>query len=89
MIDELAFAHIERGNRRFVRLIQAEVKDIEVFCHAFRFGGFGQSDNVVFHQPAQNDLRHAFAVLCANFRQNRIAEDMVFAFGKGRPGSVS
>ena len=43
-----------------------KIKDIQVFRHAFGFGGFCQHDDVAFHQPAGNHLRHGFAIFRTN-----------------------
>ena len=86
MIDKLTLAPVERGNGIFICRIQAEIKNIEIFRHTFHLAGFGERDNIIFHQPAQNDLRHRFAILRTNLRQYRMPENIVFSFGKRRPG---
>ena len=57
---------VQFGNFGFVFIAEGKVKDVQVFRHAFGFGGFCQPDDVAFHQPAGNHLRHGFAIFRAD-----------------------
>ena len=48
-------------------------------------GRFGDDDDTALDEPAQGDLRHRFAVLAADFGQNRVREESVAALGQRAP----
>ena len=43
---------VQFGNFCFVFIAESKVKDVQVFRHAFGFGGFCQHDDVALNQPA-------------------------------------
>ena len=66
VIDDGGERAVQFGNFGFVFIAESKIKDIQVFRHAFGFGGFCQHDDVAFHQPAGNHLRHGFAIFRTN-----------------------
>ena len=66
VIDDGGERAVQFGNFSFVFIAEGKVKDVQVFRHTFGFGGFCQHDDVAFHQPAGNHLRHGFAIFRAD-----------------------
>ena len=66
VIDDGGERAVQFGNFGFVFISERKVKDVQVFRHAFGFGGFCQHDDVAFHQSAGNHLRHGFAIFRTN-----------------------
>ena len=66
VIDDGGKRAIQFGNFGFVFIAESKIKDIQVFRHAFEFGGFCHHDDVAFHQLVGNHLRHGFAVFRTN-----------------------
>ena len=66
VIDDGGERAVQFGNFSFVFIAKCKVKDVQVFRHAFGFGGFCQHDDVAFHQSAGNHLRHGFAIFRTN-----------------------
>ena len=66
VIDDGGERAVQFGNFGFVFIAEGKVKDVQVFRHASGFGGFCQHDDVAFHQPAGNHLRHGFAIFRAD-----------------------
>ena len=52
MIDDGGERAIQFGNFCFVFIAKGKVKDVQVFCHTFGFGGFCQHDDIELNQPA-------------------------------------
>ena len=57
MIDDGGERAVQFGNFGFVFISEGKVKDVQIFRHAFGFGGFCQHDDVALNQPAGNHLR--------------------------------
>ena len=66
VIDDGGKRAVQFGNFGLVFITKRKVKDVQVFRHAFGFGGFCQHDDVAFHQSAGNHLRHGFAIFRTN-----------------------
>ena len=66
VIDDGGERAVQFGNFGFVFIAEGKVKDVQVFRHAFEFGGFCQHDDVALNQPAGNHLRHGFAIFRAD-----------------------
>ena len=85
MVHKLAFARIQARDGGFVFIAQRKIKHIQVFRHALGFHRFGEHHNIALHQPADNHLRHGFAVFFADGSKHGVLEDAVFALGKRCP----
>jgi hypothetical protein len=69
------------GHRRLLRRSGAGA---EVFEHSLLPNGLRDHDDAALNEPAQDDLRDAFAVLCADRAEHLVFEDVVLAFGERR-----
>ncbi len=85
MIEEATGFLVQRRYRIVIFRIKLEVEDVQVFSHTLFPHTFGNGYNAPLCQPAQNNLRHAFAVLRGYRMKNIIAEDVVFSFGERSP----
>ena len=64
---------------------KGEIKDIEIFLHPFLVGRLRNHNNTALNQEPQNGLCNGFSILCTNFLQNRILEQIFSALCKRPP----
>src|SRR6185369_9713073 len=86
MIEEAAFLPVQRRNGPHILGSQFEVENGEVFSnpllvHRFRYDHYASLD-----QPTQHHLSNGFAMFAADGSEQFVAEQVVFALGKGAPG---
>ena len=74
MVDEQGGVTAKRGDGCHVCFRQFEVENVEVFGHAFGANGLGDDDDAALDEPPEHHLCRGFAVLVADFRQDRIGE---------------
>ena len=74
VVDEQGGVTAECGDSCHICFRQFEVENVEVFGHAFGANGLGDDDDATLNEPPEHHLRRGFAVLVANFRQDRIGE---------------
>lgn len=86
MREELTGVGIQCRNAFHVVLFKLEVKNIEVFDHAFRTNGFGNDDSAKLVDVTQHDLAHRAFITMSNTLKRRMREQIIFALGKGCPG---
>ena len=75
-------AGVQRGEAQHVVAAQFEVEDGLIFPHPFGAHGFHQRDDVTLIEPAQCHLSRRFAVFLADFDEQRLVEEVVFALGE-------
>merc|ERR1711971_1093858 len=54
---------VERRDLRHVRIIDGEVKDVQILLHALQVAALRQRDDALLDQPTQYDLTRALPVL--------------------------
>ena len=74
VVDEQGGVTAECGDGCHVCFGEFEVENVEVFGHAFGANGLGDDDDAALDEPPEHHLCRGFAVLVANFRQDRIGE---------------
>lgn len=86
MREELTGVGIQCLNAFHVVFFKLEVKNIEVFDHAFGTNGFGNDDSAKLVDVTQHDLTHGAFITAGDALKRRMREQIVLAFGKGSPG---
>ena len=86
MVKELTLMAIQLADLSHVVITQLEVEDVDIFSHPFRVHTLRQGDNVLLHNPAENDLSNRLAVLFTDRFQYGIVENFVLALRKWCPG---
>lgn len=77
VVEEKAFARVERGDGGHVFIGECEIEDIDILLHPLDVGRFRNDDYAALYEPTQGDLRHRFAVFMTDFGKNRIREEAV------------
>ena len=84
VVEEKAFTRIKSGDGGHILVGECEIEYVDILLHPLYVGRFGD-DDAVLDEPTQGDLRHAFAVLAADFCKHRIREETVAPLGKRSP----
>ena len=74
VVNEQRGVTAQRGDGCHVCFGQFEVENVEVFGHAFGVNGLGDDDDAALDEPPEHHLCCGFAVLVADFCQDRIGE---------------
>ena len=74
VVDEQGGVTAECGDGCHVCFGEFEVENVEVFGHTFGANGLGDNDDATLDEPPEHHLCRGFAVLVADFRQDRIGE---------------
>lgn len=85
MVEEKAFAGIERCDSGHIFIGKCEIKNVDVLLHPFDVGGLGDDDDTPLYQPAKRNLSDTFAVFATDFSKHRIGEEVVSSFGERSP----
>ena len=86
MVDDLTVPQVQLADGSHVVPAQDEVPDVQVLCHPFLVGGFGDDDHPTLGVPAQHHLCRGLAVLLADVSQQGMGEDAVVALRQRPPG---
>ena len=87
-VVDLALFFVERRDRRHFLETQREVENVQVLRHALAPHGLRNHHDAPLIEPAKNHGGDGLSVRPGDFRENRVREDSLLSFGKGRPGFV-
>src|SRR3954454_15518302 len=85
VVEEERLTRVERCDLRHLFVGQLEVEHVEVLAHPLRAHRLRDDDDLALDEPAKDDLRDRLRVCLADFREQRVLEQVVAAFGERPP----
>ena len=88
MREKQAFVFVQCPDSVHIACVQNKIKDIDVFFHTLRVGGFRDYHDIALQKETQSDLCSTYTVLLAEFAQHGICKEIFSSLGKRSPRFV-
>src|SRR4249919_497938 len=86
VVEEQRGTNVETGDAGHLLIGELEVEDVDVLALTLRAYRLRYDDDAALGQPPEDDLTDGLTVCRSDLAEQRVGEEVVFAFGEWAPG---